>query len=694
MKIAFITLLMVAPIVVFGQQLNRSIRPEAAPAPVINIKDSEVFTASNGMTVILSENHKLPKVSFDLVMGASPQLEKEKTGLSEIAGSLLLSGTANRSKDELDNEIDYIGARLSADHNSIRVSCLTKHMDKAVGILSDVLLNASFPQEEVDRIIKQNESGLIATKSDPGSMAQNAESRVNFPNHPFGEVMTEETLAAIDRESIVEYYKNTFRPKGSYLVIVGDINKEQANEMVQKYFSKWNGGSDEKIDWKSKNTLDGNRVVFVKKPGAVQSVISVSFPMDINPGHPDYLKLKVLNGILGGGAFGNRLMQNLREDKAYTYGCRSSINVTEDGSWMSAGGNFRNEVTDSAIAEILYELNRITTDLVEDDEINLTKSSMAGAFARSLESPSTIARFALSTIRNGLPQDYYQTYLQNLESITKEDVLEVAQKYFTGKNCNIVVVGNEEVVDKLVRFDADGIIEKWDAFGNEVKDLIPADISKEELIENYLAAVTLTNSEKARSKKMKKLKSMEEVTELSMPQIPFPMKSTRFWMSPNIEGQKMEGQGMVFQKSFFDGSQGASVNMQTGKTEMTAEEIAAKQKSVGLFPEMNYATSGMEYELLGIENKNGKDCYVLKTFDGSTESYDYFDKETFYKVASTSIVKAEGETQETNMTFSNFGEQDGYIFPSEMTLAVGEVIFSGKVISRSLNAKIDVDSYK
>ncbi len=693
MKTIILSLAFIVPSVLFAQ-LDRSVRPEAGAAPAINIKDSEVFKTSNGITVILSENHKLPKVSFNLVVAAAPQVEGSMAGLSGIAGSLIQSGTTGKTKDELDAEIDYIGASLRADNNSIYLSCLTKHMDKGLSIMSDITMNANFPQSEVDRIIKQAESGLLATKSDAGSMAQNAVAVSNFKNHPYGEVMNEETLANINRDAIVDYYKKTFSPKGSYLVVVGDINKEQATEMVEKYFSAWSGGDVNKVTYDVRLMTGGNDVVFVKKPGAVQSVINITHPMEITPSNPDYIALQVLNGVLGGGAFSNRLMMNLREDKAYTYGCRSSIDVNEYGSSFSAGGNFRNDVSDSAIVEIFKELESVSTKLVGDEELAITKSSMAGAFARSLENPATIARFALSIIKNDLPSDYYQTYLQKLDAVTKEDLLAVAKKYLSPSNCNIVVVGNEEILDKLKRFDADGEITKLDAFGKVMKDMLPADISKEELVNKYVSAVTKTSSAKELSKKMKKIKSMEEVTELKMDQIPFPLKATRVWVAPNSVGEKMEGQGMVFQKSYFDGTAGGSSNMQTGKSTLSAEEIVAKQKSVGLIPEMNYATSGMEYELLGIEKRDGKDCYVLKTYDGETESYDYFDKETFYKVGSTNIQKADGNTQETTLTFSDFTEQDGFIFPNKMTISMGPTNFDATVVSRTLNAKIDLESYK
>lgn len=682
------------PSMSFGQ-IDRSVRPEAGKAPEINIKDSEVFTTKNGITVILSENHKLPRVSFNLSMGSDPRLEGPLAGLSSITGSLIMSGTDNRSKDQLDKEKDYIGASLGAGSGSIFLSCLTKHMDKGLDLMSDVLMYANFPQDEVDRIIKQNESGLISAKSDPGTMASNAESVANFPNnHPYGEIMTEETLANINREAIVAYYKSTFTPKGSYLVVVGDIDRATTEKVVDQYFGKWNGVEPFEQDYGTGTFNDGNRVIFVKKQGAVQSVINISFPMDIEPGHPDYIKLRVLNGILGSSGFGARLMQNLREDKAYTYGCYSRVNVNNNGSWFTAGGNFRNDVTDSAITQILYEIQRITDEYVTDEELALTKASMNGSFSRSLESASTIARFALNIIRNELPKDYYQTYLKKLEAITKDDVLEVAQKYFLPKKCNIVVVGSEDVLDKLTQFDADGQIEKLDAFGREVKELKPSDITAQELFTNYINAVTMTSNAKQLKKKLKKVKSKSEIIEYTNAQFPGALTATNVWMAPNMSGSKMEMSGMTIQKRYFDGSAGGSVSMQGGAEEMTSEEIAAESKSKGLFPEMYYDETGMEYAIEGIETRNGKDYYLVKMNDGSSEIYEYYDAATFLKAERKEIMSREGQTVESVITFEDYKEVDGFMFAMKKDLSFGGMTLSGAVKEVKVNAKVSIDDYK
>ena len=686
MKSLYLLVVLILTNSVFAQ-LDRSQRPAPAAAQKINIPASQVFTTSNGITVILSENHKIPKVSIELSLGNSPRLEGNKAGLADFTGSLLMSGTTTRSKDQLDREIDFIGADLSAGSSSMYLGCLTKHLSKGLDLMTDVLYNANFPESEVERVRKQNLSGLQSTKADAGEMASNATRAVNFPNHPLGEIMTEATLQNISREDLLAYYKSTFTPQGSYLVVVGDITRAETEALVQTYFATWQGGPAYQASLGKGQFDKGNRVIFVKKPGAVQSVVYVTFPIDMRAGHKDQLALNVLNGILGGGGFGTRLMQNLREDKAFTYGCYSSLNITENGSWMSAGGNFKNAVTDSAITEILKEFAGIIEAQVTDEELSLTKNNMAGGFARSLERPQTVARFALNTIKLKLAPDYYQKYLQQLEAITKEDVLRVAQQYFTAKNCHIIVVGNEEILPKLLPFDSDGKIEKLDAFGAAIKETKTADINADQLLDSYVMALTATSSKKAALKKVKAIKSYVRVSELSSEQIPFALSSTDYFWEGVKEASKMEMPGMVLQKSYFDGVSGYTFSMQNGREDLKAEEIAAKQKASGLIPELNYKAKGMNYELKGIETIDGQDCYVLYTTDGQAENYDYFTTNTFMKLRSTNLRKVADELVETTTSFSDFKLVNGIMFAHSFSMSVGKMTLNGVVKTIEVNPK-------
>ena len=683
-------ILFLVPIVLLGQ-IDRSKKPEAQTAATINIKDSEVFTLSNGLTVILSENHKLPRVSFDLVMSGTPQVEGEKAGLSDMVSSLLLNGTTNRSKDQIDSEIDFIGASLDASENSISMSCLTKHMDKGLDIMLDVLKNVNYPESEFERVKKLMASQLINTKSDPDGMASNVEFKVNFPNHPLGDIMTETSLNAISRQDLVDYYNSIFTPNKAYLVIVGDINIEKATEVTQKYFENWSGNSAIKTAIGKGAFHTGNQVYFVKKQGAVQSAIRITFPIDMRTGDTNQVALTVMNNLLGGRGFGTRLMQNLREDKAYTYGCYSNLNITENGSWASLYGNFRNEVTDSAINEILYEIQRISENPVSAEELDLTKSTMNGSFSRSLENPQTIARFALNIIRYNLDKEYYKNYLKKLERVSVANIQEMANKYFTFQNANIIVVGSEDILDNLKKFDSDGNVTILDAFGSPLEEILPADISAEDLINNYILKVTNSANLKEASKKIKKIKSVSQKAIMTNEQFPFPINMTELWVSPNKLGRKVEAQGMVFEKFYFDGKGGA-INVQGKSINLTEDEISTYAKNEGLFPEANYQKNGMMTEILGIEKVNNIPCYVLKTNTGNSEKFDYFGVEGFLKIKTIEIESKDGETVESITSYSDYKEVEGLFLPHSKIISAGGMTFSG-TSTFSLNGKEKIEEF-
>ncbi len=692
-KIVF-TALAFLPIVALAQ-LDRSVIPSAGPAPTINIEDSKVFKTENGITVILSENHKIPKVSFQLSLGADPVPERMKAGASDIMGELVMSGTNSLDKDALDNKIDYIGARLSASSGGMFLSVLSKYRDQGLTLMQDILLNANFPQSEFDRVVKQMESALKSTKSEPGQMAGNANAKMNYPSaHPYSEIMTEESLADITLEDVKKLFKFKYVPDGSYLVIVGDITLEEAKAAVDKYFGSWTGGKAYKGAPLNSQPAQGKQVAFVGKPGAVQSVINVCLPMKVSPGDPDQIGLSVLNEVFGGNGFGTRLMQNLREDKAYTYGCYANQNIDEYGSLLTISGNFRNEVTDSAITQIMYEIEKITTELASSEELETTKAKMAGSFARSLENPQTIASFARNIEKYKLDKDYYKNYLKKLEAINKEDLLRLAKKYMSAENMNIIVVGNEDVLGKLTQFDSDGNIEKLDAFGNAVKEKKKADISADDLILKHVLAVTQAKTIDDAKKVIKTINSYERVIEYTGDKVPFPMVMTEVWKSPNVEGNKMEGKGMVFQKYYFDGAKGAMTNMQTGTKELADDEVKAKLKNKGIIPEMHYKEMGMAYELKEIEVVDGKDMYVLFTNDGKDERLDYFDAKSFMKMKSVVIQKEEEKSRTTEYTFGEYADKNGILVPGTINMMAGPMNLNGKVTSFKANTEVSLDSYK
>lgn len=689
------TALALTSVFAFGQ-VDRTKAPVPGPAPEINIPEPVVFDLDNGMKVILSTNDKIPKVSFNLVMGSDPRLEGKKAGLSDISGELLLSGTTNRTKDEIDNETDFIGAYLSANSSGMYLSVLTKHMEKGLDVMTDVMKNASFPESEFERIKKQYESSLFSMKTEPSSMMSNAMYKAIFTDkHPYGEVMTEATLDNIKRQDVIDFYKAQYTPAGSYLVIVGDIDEEEAKKIAEERFGNWEGGIPFEKEYNTGVSPEGNRVIFIEKPGAVQSVISIAFPVDMIPGDENQIKLSALNKLFGGGGFGTRLMQNLREDKAYTYGAYSSVNVNRKGSFINAQGSFRNEVSDSAITQFLYEFNRITEDMVTEEELTLNKASMAGSFARTLESPRTIANFALNTYRNNLSPDYYQTYLQKLSAVSDADIMEMATTYITPNNLNIIVVGNKDVMESLKQFDADGEIEVFDAFGNPKVEnkLKEADISKTEVFENYLMAVTQTSKMKKANKKISKVKTLKRDAVVVPNQSPMELKMTTYYMAPNMTASKMEFNGMVLQEEKFNGSKGVTkmMNQQGGfdTVPLTEEEVAEKKKTAAFFPEYSLLCHEEDFELLGIESRDGLDMYVIEYTIGKTTTKSYYNKTTSLKEYSETLEVTEEGPQSIVSIYSQFTDYKGFLFPKKTSQVIESVGMTATLKDVEVNGKID-----
>ncbi|MFM9986244.1 MAG: M16 family metallopeptidase, partial [Flavobacteriales bacterium] len=357
-------------LVACSPKVDRSHAPAAGPAPVIQIGEAQQFQLANGLKVIVVENHKLPTVSYNITLDLDPVSEGTKAGYVSMAGELLKSGTTARSKAQIDEAVDYIGASLNSSATGVGGNCLVKHSEKFLDVMSDVLLHPSFPEDEIQKSVKQALSGLASGKTDPNSISENISSIMNYgSNHPYGELITEASVSAIQRSDLVSYYTSNFKPGVAYMVIVGDITLDKAKEQAEKYFGAWKGGTVAPRVYDQPKAPGANRVGFVPLPGAVQSVIDVTYPIDLKPGTQDAIVASVLNNILGGSGFQARLMQNLREDKAYTYGAYSAISSDEVIGSFSAGASVRNEVTDSSITQIIYEMERLVNEPVPDSTL-------------------------------------------------------------------------------------------------------------------------------------------------------------------------------------------------------------------------------------------------------------------------------------------------------------------------------------
>ncbi len=668
-------------------QLDRSKVPTAKPNPEIKINIPDAMTFDNGLKVIMVENHKLPKVSFQLYVDYPAPLEGDKAGLSSLFGEMIGSGTKSTPKDDFDQQIDYIGADFFSNSRGFYASSLKKHTPSMLKLIQEVLTEPAFAQEDFDRIVSQNKSNLASIASDANAISSNIEGVVNFGmDHPYGEVMTEKTLANITLADMKEFYDKNFIPNQAYLVVVGDVTSDDVKNYVKKYFEPWQKGTPAKKKNYEVPTNDGNQVYFVDKPGAVQSVINITHNVALTPGHPDEIKLRLMNAILGGGSFSARLMSNLREDKAYTYGAYSQMNSDPLMGYFSAGGSFRNEVTDSAIVQLLAEIEVMTESEVTDKEIDLVKKSMTGAFARSLESPQTIARFALNTVRYNLPNDYYATYLLRLERITKADILMVAEQYLKPNNLNIVVVGNEDIAKKLEKFDSDGKIGYKNYFGKDIENLkeVADGVTAESIFNQYAMNVMMVESKEEMDAKLAGIGQVEQVSQAEIEEYNVTI------ISYNAEGKDGQTASYTYVKSpmgnqvqqseWFDGEKGEQTAM--GKTEAyTAEEIETKKNTTFPISQMGFASDpNKTITLLGIAEIDDKDYYKIKIVDPTGDedlTLEYYDVATgLLMMREIVITDDEENTSTTIIKLSDYKEKSEMMIPM-----ITEINTQGQVIT-------------
>jgi predicted Zn-dependent peptidase len=670
-------------------QVDRSIRPLPGPAPIIQLGDFETFTLRNGLQVIVVENRRIPMVSFQLTLDINPILEGNASGFVGLAGSMMREGTTNRTKPQIDEQIDFIGASLSTFSTGIFGSSLTRHKGTLLEIMSDVLLNPTFPEEELQRNLRQMQSALQANRAEASFVASNVSRVALFgPEHPYGEITTPETLENITTDKLRNYHRTFFRPNVAYLVIVGDINVREARRLVRRHFGRWQQGVVPQTQFATPTPPAGNKVVFANKSAATQSLVEVTYPVVFTPGNPDAIKASVMNSILGGGVFSGRLMQNLREDKGYTYGARSWLSSDPLVGRFRASTEVRNSVTDSTIVEILGEMRRLVYEPVDEETLQLVKNFMSGSFARSLENPRTIASFALNVKLYNLPEDYYANYLANLQAVTTADVQRMAAKYLKPDNAVIVVVGNrDEVVPTLKRFSADGTVALFDEFGKPVEGPREAaeGLTAERIIENYIDAI-------GGAKKLKEVK--DKTINMSASFQGMTINALTKQKAPNLYYSSLSIGGNVMQKQVFDGTRGAMTAMGQ-RTELTGNQLTELKLQAALFPELRLKELGYTLELKGVETIGGQEAYrIALTSPTGTIRHDYFSTQTYLRLSSQ-------VSQETPMgqmiiitNFADYKAVNGVLFPFTIQQSLGPQMLDMKVSSIEVNTGLGADAFK
>jgi zinc protease len=667
--------------------------PKAGDAPKIQIGKAETVQLDNGLTLIVVENHKLPRVSFRLFVDNDPVLEKDAAGYLDMFGDLLAKGTNSRTKAQIDEEIDFIGASLSSNPNGVGGSCLSKHTEKLLDIMSDVVLNPTFPAEELDKAKKRAESALAQNKNDASAIASNVTAVLRYgKSHPYGEVMTDATLAKVNIDQIKNHYKTYFKPNISYLVVTGDITKAKAEKLVKNYFGKWQKGEVPTHTYGLPRPPEKTQVDFVHKPGAVQSVINITYPIELQPGQPDVIRSQVANSIFGG-YFNSRINANLREGHGWTYGARSSLQPDELIGSFNASASVRNAVTDSSVIELLKEMDRMRNEKVSASELQVVKNVLMGNFSQSLEQPGTVANFALNTARYKLPADYYEKYLENLQAVTPEEVLMMSKKYIRPDRAHIVVVGNkDDVSDRLKQFSAEGKVNFFDAYGNPVKmsnATLPPDMTADKVIDDYINAI----GGKANILKI------TDVYTASTIKMRGPELGVKIWQKGNAKSAtEMTMNGQVLSKRVYDSGKAEESGMGGARrTIESSSDLLDMKEQANICKEATYKSEGYVLTLKGLEEVNGSNAYIIevKRPDGSVRT-EYYDMKSSLKVREISAQPGPtGEPVNVITDFADYKATNGVMFPNTVTISgLMNVPMKGTVTEIKVNAGIDDAQFK
>jgi len=475
-----------APSYVEGQQQPPG-NPSKAPgtilknrAPVskdvlkVSLPKSQEADLSNGVHVIVIEDHRAPQVFFQMIVdGAGGYYDPASTpGLASFTAALMREGTTTKTSEQLSEQLERlaatvgVGAGISSPFATATGNGLTNNLDTVLALMADVLMNPSFPQAEIDRYKTRTRATFMNQRTQPGFLAQERLSKVLFGDHPLSRVApTPAALDALTRDALVAFHKAHYVPDRAVLAVAGDISLAQAKARAEAVFGAWKKAGAAIEPQVEPPPAAGPSISLVARPNSVQTSIRVG-AQSIQRTNPDYDQLTVANYVLGGGPTG-RLFEHLREQKGYTYGAYSNFGSSRiTGSW-SAFTDVRSEVTDAALTDLIEELRQMRDVPLTERELAAAKKALIASFALSLENPNQILTYYVDRYIYKLPADYWDKYPERIQAVTAADAQRVAKQYWSPDRLQIVAVGDQAKVEPALK--KLGSVQVFDAEGKPIK---------------------------------------------------------------------------------------------------------------------------------------------------------------------------------------------------------------------------------
>jgi zinc protease len=664
-------------------QLDRSIVPESGPTPEIFFGKPQTFMLDNGLTVMVVENNKLPRASASLSFDNPLIFEGEIAGVSSILAEMIGNGTQSISKEDFIEEVDFMGASLNITGSGAFAGSLKRYFPRVLELMSQAVLEPLFTQEEFDNQKNLIKESLKTSEKDVSTAANRVQNFITYgANHPNGEFVSQASLDKASFNDAVDFYNNFSSPNNAYLVILGDIEFEEIKEKITELFSSWESKEVVANSFPEPKNPDETEVIFVDMPNGVQSVVTVINTIDFNKKQADYFPALVATRILGGGGAG-RLFNNLREDKGWTYGSYSSISESyKTKGLILAQAQVKNEVTDSAAVELLVELDKMRNKLVTDEELMSTKAKYTGNFVMSLENPATIAGFARNIITQDLPEDYYNSFLENINNVTKQDVQNAAQKYFSTNKTRIFITGKgSEILEKIEGIEFNGKklkVRYFDQYGSEIPRpdySISDDVTAESVISNYIKSI-------GGAEKLKSVSSIEIKATANIQGTVLEMYSLK--NNQNQSLMTMTTMGMTLVKSVFNKYQGYNeVNGQ--RIPLSDEELEQAIINSAIFSELNFDLGNIE--LVGTSVVNEEKAYEIKITDNKSI---FYSAETGLKLKEFESQEVDGNLITGEVFYKEYKEVDGILIPSEINQVSASIPVPGGLTFKTSVIKLNV----
>lgn len=425
--------------------------PPYAPDRPLPVPDIQKATLPNGLEVWLVPRRGLPRVDAVLaVRGAGLAADDaQHPGFATLLAGLLSEGTSKQDSRAIAETAQGLGGAIaaSASNDGVLVSAnaLASRAPDMLALLGEVARMPTFPDNEV-RLAQANAlQGLKASEAQPGFKAERALAAAIYGDHPYGHTQpTEASIASVTPQLLREAHARRFRPDRALLVITGPIGRAEAMRAVEAAFGDWKASGAAPAQTPAAPRTAAPAHVLVQREGSVQSAIRLGRP-GIAATDADYVPLQLAGTVLGGG-FSSRLMQNLREDKGYTYGARGGSSALREGGRVSASADVRNEVTGAAIKEFMAEYRRMGDEPVPAQELEDTKRYVAGGYLLNNQLQGAVAATLAGNWLVGLPAEFLGQYVPKIRAVDAAQVQAVSRKYFDPKDQSIVVVGDPKAV--------------------------------------------------------------------------------------------------------------------------------------------------------------------------------------------------------------------------------------------------------